>query len=513
MGEEGETSTPIITRKEPHSLDSRRKTGIYDFDTFQQIFRDIPGIALPFSSRHTLRMRIKDDFDMQRLKLKKELSKTCRTIALSLDVWTSRNHLPIIGMIGHWVTNNFEYRERVLDFREIYGTHSGENLSAAVETTLAELGLERKLITITGDNASNNQTVASELFYCLSEKLDLQEDSNDSVLLYRGLDSYIRCLAHILNLIVKDILRVLKSGNVEEASAACDNLRDGKSIGTQTALARLRILALWIDRTPQRRQKWNEVCKIILNMTQQISKFFGLQKELPEFTTQDWLRVTQIHKVLSKFNELTLFLSKRGPQISVAIPIYYKLHDFLHDASEFKGEFAGFDRDIGLAVTEGIKKYNKYYSLMDDSDVYYTALVLDPRVKGNLILQELRENNSGESILQTVRQNLHRQYQFVVQPGLSIEFGQDSVAEDENDVESRMLRRLQPRGKTSSPVSDIDMYFDSPATQTGFAIGGVLVKKVERLFSAGRDLLGVRRHSMKADTMRMLMLMGDMYDN
>ncbi|KAK9369639.1 hypothetical protein V1509DRAFT_618662, partial [Lipomyces kononenkoae] len=164
--------------------------------TFQQIFRDIPGIALPFSSRHTLRRRLKDDFDMQRLKLKEELSRTCRTIALSLDVWTSRNHLPIIGMIGHWVTNEFEYRERVLDFKEIYGTHSGENLADAVETTLVELGLERKLITITGDNASNNETLASELFYCLSEKLDLQEDSNDSVLLYRGLDSYIRCLAH-----------------------------------------------------------------------------------------------------------------------------------------------------------------------------------------------------------------------------------------------------------------------------------------------------------------------------
>jgi hypothetical protein len=36
---------------------------------------------------------------------------------------------------------------------------------------------------------------------------------------------------------------------------------------------------------------------------------------------------------------------------------------------------------------------------------------------------------------------------------------------------------------------------------------------VERLFSAGRDLLGVRRHSMKANTMRMLMLIGDAYKN
>jgi hypothetical protein len=34
---------------------------------------------------------------------------------------------------------------------------------------------------------------------------------------------------------------------------------------------------------------------------------------------------------------------------------------------------------------------------------------------------------------------------------------------------------------------------------------------VERLFSAGRDILGVRRYSMKGETMRFLMLLGDVY--
>lgn len=36
-------------------------------------------------------------------------------------------------------------------------SHSGENLAAAVEEMLVELDLEYKLITITGDNASNNE--------------------------------------------------------------------------------------------------------------------------------------------------------------------------------------------------------------------------------------------------------------------------------------------------------------------------------------------------------------------
>ena len=69
-----------------------------------------------------------DQFTVQRYDLKCELEATCKTIALSLDVWTSKNHLPILGIIGHWLTEDFKYKERILDFTELHGIHSGENL-------------------------------------------------------------------------------------------------------------------------------------------------------------------------------------------------------------------------------------------------------------------------------------------------------------------------------------------------------------------------------------------------
>jgi hypothetical protein len=94
---------------------------------FQQMFRDIPGIEPPFTSRHILRDRIMQEFAIQRTNLKNELTLTCKTIALSPDIWTSQNHLPILGIIGHWLTDDFEYRERLLEFAELQGIHSGEN--------------------------------------------------------------------------------------------------------------------------------------------------------------------------------------------------------------------------------------------------------------------------------------------------------------------------------------------------------------------------------------------------
>lgn len=47
---------------------------------------------------------------------------------------------------------------------------------------------------------------------------------------------------------------------------------------------------------------------------------------------------------------------------------------------------------------------------MDASDTYYTALILDPRVKGDLLLEELEDEDTGRRILQSLRDNLHRDY-------------------------------------------------------------------------------------------------------
>ena len=80
---------------------------------------------------------------------------------------------------------------------------------------LQELNLERKLLTITGDNASNNETLVSELYSKLWGKYNIMDDSSEdgrAAFRFQGLPSYVRCLAHIINLIVKDILKALKSG-------------------------------------------------------------------------------------------------------------------------------------------------------------------------------------------------------------------------------------------------------------------------------------------------------------
>lgn len=59
----------------------------------------------------------------------------------------------------------------MLEFAEIYGAHTRENMADLLHRTLEELEVKRKVLTITTDNASNNESLISELFFNLKEKL------------------------------------------------------------------------------------------------------------------------------------------------------------------------------------------------------------------------------------------------------------------------------------------------------------------------------------------------------
>ena len=64
----------------------------------------------------------------------------CRTLACGGSVIFEKN------------LRGTNYREEVLEFCQIFGPHTGENIAATVYQTLVELDLTSKLTTITGDN-------------------------------------------------------------------------------------------------------------------------------------------------------------------------------------------------------------------------------------------------------------------------------------------------------------------------------------------------------------------------
>jgi len=97
------------------------------------------------------------------------LELSSETVAFSLDVWKAPNGKYIFGIIVHWTTEDFEDRQIVLYFGHLKGSHTGENLARETLDVLKRFNLERKLVAITGDNASNNPTLCRNLYKLLSK--------------------------------------------------------------------------------------------------------------------------------------------------------------------------------------------------------------------------------------------------------------------------------------------------------------------------------------------------------
>lgn len=201
----------LCSRQEGNSLEqtlvrwvvqTRQPFTTVEHSSFKAIF-DAVAVELPLRCADTLRDRVKNEFEDYRQGLRRELAQTCDSIAIALDTWTSEHQLSIIAVIGHWITPSFERREALLDFVELPGPHSGENMAAVVLAMLHELNIAPKLLTITGDNAGNNGTMCDTLYAELSKVYD-DEDGDfrlRPLMRFHGRASFIRCLTHIINLI------------------------------------------------------------------------------------------------------------------------------------------------------------------------------------------------------------------------------------------------------------------------------------------------------------------------
>lgn len=127
--------------------------------------------------------------------LKKEVAKIPGKISITMDGWTSKNSLPFMAIRGHWSDDNWTYQTRLFDFAHVDGGHDGQNHSRIFTNCLARLGIAfSKIIAITLDNATNNDT-----FFDWLEEHGILADSHQA-----------RCMAHIINLGVQDVLSTLK---------------------------------------------------------------------------------------------------------------------------------------------------------------------------------------------------------------------------------------------------------------------------------------------------------------
>lgn len=133
--------------------------------------------------------------------IKLKLSKSPGKFSFTLDAWTSKNVIPFMAIRAHWINADWEYETVLLDFCHIQGKHDGLNFSKMFLGCLQRYEIPlSKVLGVTIDNATPNDTFMSNL-----EKHGIKIGSHIS-----AQENRVRCMPHILNLCVQDVLDTLK---------------------------------------------------------------------------------------------------------------------------------------------------------------------------------------------------------------------------------------------------------------------------------------------------------------
>lgn len=158
-------------------------------------------------SAKTIRRRLEDAvIERQRGVLQK--LPTDGKLSVALDCWTSPFQQAFIAVTAYFLDNNWNYREILLGFQPLHGTHSGVNLSAILLELLQKHQITDRVLAITTDNASNNSTMMSSI----QDSIQTLEIGNDTTIIK------VPCLAHVIQLSLKQLLRQMKANPKNDAA-------------------------------------------------------------------------------------------------------------------------------------------------------------------------------------------------------------------------------------------------------------------------------------------------------
>ena len=310
---------------------------------------------------------------------KKEFADIDGKISFTTDCWTSPNNMSFMGITAHWIDSNFNICVSTLDIAKLSEKHTGENLYKKFKEILTEFGIQEKVLGITLDNASNNDTMmrAAEI-----------DDSNTF-----STFAHIRCFAHVVNLGAHDALAVI-SDDLENLRTVVRNIRaspqnseEFKRMVLLKNIAEVSMDDEFDEYAPTSHKaildvatRWNSTYEMLVRACK-LKSAITLYARSKELALEDncWDTIVQF---LKKFSDVSVYMcSDSYPTLSMAVPHYNNLlkHIQKHGESSRPSSNATTVDKLHNACVSAYGKIVRYY--MVTSDCYTIATVLDPRLK------------------------------------------------------------------------------------------------------------------------------------
>ncbi|RNA14647.1 zinc finger BED domain-containing 1-like [Brachionus plicatilis] len=139
---------------------------------------------------------LNEEFDRTVIRIKSCLAKAS-SISITLDIWTSIQNYPYMGVTCHCLDERMILSSYTLAVRHLPGTHSSEAIKENLIMVLNEYNIFDKIVGIVTDNCSNMINLSSLL------NSDVHPEPRTSFSQMQKKVNQFSCCAHVLNLILQ----------------------------------------------------------------------------------------------------------------------------------------------------------------------------------------------------------------------------------------------------------------------------------------------------------------------
>ncbi|KAK8288672.1 hypothetical protein V6Z12_D07G140600 [Gossypium hirsutum] len=415
-------------------------------------------------SRYTAARDVLMYYAKERDRVKEELAKAPGLICLTSDNWNSEHtNDEYICVTAHWVDKDWKLQKRIIRFKALFPPYDGLNIADELVLCLSQWGINKKIFSITLDNASYNDVMVS----CLKNRFRA-----DRTILCDGAFFQVRCCAHILNIIVKV--------GLEHADDVVGKIRNGIRYIKKSGIRRKRFYDVADKNVCVR---WNSTYLMLESSLyyKDVLDYWGQRdKDYQMFALSDeeWRNVTIICKFLKVFYDVTcVFSGSNYPTANLYFREVWKVHKFLLDT--VKGPYSF----LTPMVKQMQEKFNKYWA--EYSLILSCVAILDPRYKLNYVqycfntIYGVHASDFVETILSNLRL-LFDEYVKKSKSTSSSLAGSSNVS-DKNPVDSGLdehndnsadfegyfdesddYKRYLNESSTRSEKSQLDIYLEEP---------------------------------------------------
>ncbi|CAN0845434.1 Zinc finger BED domain-containing protein RICESLEEPER 2 [Linum grandiflorum] len=405
--------------------------------------------------RNTVKRDILAIYDVERKKIQKGIDSNKGRIAITTDMWTATNQKRgYMAITGHYIDNGEKLRNHLLSFAYVPAPHTSAKLATVLRECLMAWNVDSKLSTITLDNCSTNDALIEKI----KRKLGLSD------LIMHGSLVHMRCSAHVLNLIVKDGLDIIKEG--------IDKVRDSVVYWTATP----RRVEFFEEAAKQKNitfskklvldcpTRWNSTFHMLSTAIPYKDVFVRLRQREPQYTSlpsaTDWSFAAIVCQKLEVLSKISVLFS--GDQYPTSNLFFPKICDLKLKLMEWKCDS---DATITAMATKMWTKFSKYWS--EIHLLLAVAVVIDPRYKLELVEYYAVKFGASESTLdpeyiKSVMYTLVREYQLKHASAVGDSSGSSSVSvpASETDIDFENYLSRKKRSKPSSVNSELDHYLD-----------------------------------------------------